>query len=203
MKLISNVIILLAACTCVAMVGCGKSGDSAGQSADGRCSHEIKQERCPFCNPEMVAAEGFCGEHGVAEALCTKCRPYLNAAFRAKGDWCAEHNTPESQCIACNPELEANVKPGVHGGAAPTGSDAGDCEHGIASSKCPFCTPSLVETAGYCKEHEIAEALCVQCRPYLKTAFMAKGDWCAEHDTPESQCLQCNPSLDRSNQGGG
>lgn len=208
MRYVSKFVLLLAACTCVAMAGCGKSDGSSGQSSDGRCPHEIKQEKCPFCTPEIVAADGFCGEHGVAEALCAKCRPYLNAAFRAKGDWCAEHSTPESQCIACNPELEARLRPGEHGGATPgnpsAGSDPGACEHGIASAKCPFCTPSLIETAGYCKEHEIAEALCVQCRPYLKTAFVARGDWCGEHETPESQCRQCNPDLNPvSNEGGG
>ncbi|GEM_PF-1883040 len=208
MKTNSICVALLAVCAWVALIGCGKSGGSGDQAADGRCPHEIKQEKCPFCNPAMVAAEGFCGEHGVAEALCAKCRPYLNAAFRANDDWCAEHGTPESQCIDCNPDLAAKVKPGEHGGAAPTGaslgSDAADCEHGIAEAKCPFCTPGLIESAGYCKEHEIAEALCVQCRPFLKAAFIAKGDWCAEHETPESQCLECNPDLDRSsNEGGG
>jgi len=46
-----------------------------------------------------------------------------------------------------------------------------------------------------CKEHGVAEALCVACRPYLKDAFMNTGDWCVEHDTPESQCSICNPEV--------
>ena len=37
------------------------------------------------------------------------------------------------------------------------------------------------------------EAVCVKCRVFLKTAFIAAGDWCAEHDTPESQCEICHP----------
>jgi cobalt-zinc-cadmium efflux system membrane fusion protein len=41
----------------------------------------------------------------------------------------------------------------------------------------------------------VAEALCYQCRPYLKAAFRAKGDWCAEHNAPESQCSVCHPEL--------
>lgn len=166
--------------------------------ASGRCPHEIKADKCPFCTPALVQADGFCGEHGVAEALCVQCRPYLKAAFRAKGDWCAEHNTPESQCVTCNPALKANVKPGEHGGpapaaAAPAGPAA--CEHTIAPEKCPFCTPALIDTDGFCDGHGVAEALCVKCRPFLEAAFKAKGDWCAEHATPESQCALCNPEL--------
>jgi len=187
------------------MAGCGggdrSSGTGTPAKADstGRCPHDIKQEKCPFCNPQLVQAEGFCGEHGVAEALCYQCRPYLKAAFRAKGDWCAEHNAPESQCVACHPELKEKMRAGEHGSQAAsngTGSAAaGNCEHGIAMAKCPFCTPSLIQSDGFCKEHNVAEALCVKCRPYLEAAFRAKGDWCAEHNTPESQCVICNPEL--------
>jgi len=51
------------------------------------------------------AAEGaMCEEHGVLEAVCTKCNPALAAVFRAKGDWCAEHDLPESICPICHPE---------------------------------------------------------------------------------------------------
>lgn len=192
--------------------GCEKKSADAGKGgatqttakadASGRCPHEIKQEKCPFCNPALVAADGFCGEHGVAEALCAQCRPFLKAAFRAKGDWCKEHETPESQCVQCHPELKDKIKTGQHGGAAPvtaTGpANATNCEHTIAKAKCPFCTPSLIESDGFCKEHDIAEALCVNCRPYLEAAYKAKGDWCVEHTTPESQCAQCNPELKKA-----
>jgi cobalt-zinc-cadmium efflux system membrane fusion protein len=67
------------------------------------------------------------------------------------------------------------------------------CPHGIEQAKCPFCDPSRIERLGMCKEHSVPEALCVKCKPYLKTAFVALGDWCAKHDAPESQCTQCNP----------
>jgi hypothetical protein len=206
MKLKNFVTIFLAMCLTLSLIGCGgsESGrDTAAAKADAgaRCPHEIKPDKCPFCTPQLVESEGFCGEHGVAEALCYQCRPYLKAAFRAKGDWCADHNAPESQCALCNPQLKANVRPGEHGTRAASASGSatppGNCEHGIAQAKCPFCTPSLIETAGFCTEHNIAEALCVQCRPYLKTAFVAKGDWCAEHETPESQCAICNPELNK------
>ncbi len=71
---------------------------------------------------------------------------------------------------------------------------ATDCPHGINRAQCPFCDPSRVERLGMCREHGVPEALCVQCRAYLKPAFIAAGDWCAEHDIPESQCAQCNPA---------
>ncbi len=44
-------------------------------------------------------------EHGVKKALCTRCNPKLEAAFKVKGDWCEEHKRPESQCLLCKPEL--------------------------------------------------------------------------------------------------
>jgi membrane fusion protein, heavy metal efflux system len=214
MKSKSYVTILLTMCVAASLIGCGggnQSGNAttpAKTDASGRCPHEIKQEKCPFCTPSLVESDGFCGEHGVAEALCYQCRPYLKAAFRAKGDWCAEHSAPESQCVLCHPELKEKMRPGEHG--TPTSAESvppttpaalGNCEHGIAQAKCPFCTPSLIESDGFCKEHNVAEALCVQCRPYLETAFKAKGDWCGEHNTPESQCVICNPEL--KNQPGG
>lgn len=193
----------------VFMHGCGNNdgqqaaGGSTTASAD-RCPHDIKQEKCPFCTPSLIESDGFCGEHGVAEALCYLCRPYLKAAFRAKGDWCAEHNAPDSQCMVCHPELKANIMPDAgHGVAHPgasttTASSESNCEHGIAQAKCPFCTPSLIETMGFCGGHNVPEALCVKCNSYMEIAFKAKGDWCAEHNTPESQCVACNPELNAS-----
>lgn len=47
---------------------------------------------------------GFCSEHQVLEAVCTKCNPKLVPVFQAKGDWCAEHGFPESFCPTCHPE---------------------------------------------------------------------------------------------------
>jgi cobalt-zinc-cadmium efflux system membrane fusion protein len=200
MKMKESIAICLSCLLIFGIAGCGgdRSSGTAKTDSSGRCPHEIKQEKCPFCNPQLVQAEGFCGEHGVAEALCYQCRPYLKAAFRAKGDWCAEHNAPESQCVACHPELREKMRPDEHGTqAASNGSTAaaGTCEHGLETAKCPFCTPSLIQSDGFCQEHDVAEALCVKCRPYLETAFKAKGDWCTEHNTPESQCVLCNPEL--------
>lgn len=72
------------------------------------------------------------------------------------------------------------------------------CPHGIDKAKCPFCDPDRIERLGTCKEHGVPEALCVKCKPFLKTAFIAAGDWCKVHDTPESQCLICNPANAKS-----
>jgi cobalt-zinc-cadmium efflux system membrane fusion protein len=194
-----------AAILAAALGGCGGGGsDSAADTATERCAHEIKRAMCPFCTPSLIDSDGFCGEHGVAEALCYQCRPFLKAAFRAKGDWCAEHSAPESQCMVCHPELKERIRPGEHGklstsaaGSSPSVPLAGGCEHGIETANCPFCTPSLIASEGFCAGHNVPEALCVRCRPYLHTAFKAKGDWCAEHNTPESQCVICHPDLNR------
>jgi cobalt-zinc-cadmium efflux system membrane fusion protein len=48
--------------------------------------------------------DAMCEEHGVLEALCTKCNPALVAVFRARGDYCEEHGFAESICPICHPE---------------------------------------------------------------------------------------------------
>ena len=56
---------------------------------------------------DAAAAElVMCREHGVPEAVCTKCNPSLIPVFQAKGDWCEEHGFPESFCPICHPELK-------------------------------------------------------------------------------------------------
>jgi cobalt-zinc-cadmium efflux system membrane fusion protein len=50
-----------------------------------------------------VEAE-MCPEHGVLEAVCTKCNPALIPVFQAKGDWCPEHGFPLSFCPIHHPE---------------------------------------------------------------------------------------------------
>lgn len=51
-----------------------------------------------------VAADALCEEHGVLEAICTKCHPKLIAIFKAKGDYCQEHGLPLSVCPIHHPE---------------------------------------------------------------------------------------------------
>ncbi len=57
-----------------------------------------------------VPAAEWCAEHGVPEAVCTRCNARLVDGFKAKKDWCAEHGLPESQCVACDPQVEAKWK---------------------------------------------------------------------------------------------
>lgn len=60
-----------------------------------------------------AVAEGMCAEHGVLEALCTKCNPALIPIFQKKGDWCVEHGFPESICPICHPERGGRPAAGV------------------------------------------------------------------------------------------
>ena len=69
------------------------------------CPHSLREDGCPFCHPSLVETMGQCSEHGVPEALCSKCNLALIAAFKAAGDWCGGHNITESQCTLCNPGL--------------------------------------------------------------------------------------------------
>jgi cobalt-zinc-cadmium efflux system membrane fusion protein len=67
--------------------------------------HGLKPGQCPFCDSSLIETQGFCNGHGVPEALCHRCRPELESAFRKTGDWCKGHNVPESQCERCNPGI--------------------------------------------------------------------------------------------------
>jgi cobalt-zinc-cadmium efflux system membrane fusion protein len=63
---------------------------------------------------QAVSEEGtVCAEHGVLEAVCTKCNPALIPVFKAKGDWCAEHGFPESFCPVCHPERDGRPQRGA------------------------------------------------------------------------------------------
>jgi len=86
--------LLLGIAVAFVVAGCGGKQDNGTASA----SKEA---------PTVAAASvdgAMCGEHGVLEALCTKCNPALVPVFQAKGDWCAEHGFPESICPICHPE---------------------------------------------------------------------------------------------------
>jgi cobalt-zinc-cadmium efflux system membrane fusion protein len=62
---------------------------------------------------------GMCAEHGVLEAICTKCNPKLIPVFQAKGDWCAEHGFAESVCPICHPERGGKPAQDVRADGAP------------------------------------------------------------------------------------
>lgn len=54
--------------------------------------------------PAAALGPDLCAEHGVLEAVCTKCNPALIPVFQAKGDWCGEHGFPMSFCPVHHPE---------------------------------------------------------------------------------------------------
>jgi len=86
--------ILLLVASLLALMACRNSGP------------EAQTEAAPATTGQLASnAEGaMCKEHGVLEAVCTKCNPKLIPIFQAKGDWCAEHGFPESFCPICHPE---------------------------------------------------------------------------------------------------
>jgi cobalt-zinc-cadmium efflux system membrane fusion protein len=52
------------------------------------------------------------------------------------------------------------------------------------------------ESAWWCIEHGIPEAICSMCDSKVAADLQKKGDWCKEHDRAESQCFICNPELE-------
>ncbi len=70
--------------------------------------------------PPAAATEGaMCAEHGVLEAVCTKCNPKLSPVFQAKGDWCPEHGFPMSFCPIHHPERGGRPAGDVAADGAP------------------------------------------------------------------------------------
>jgi cobalt-zinc-cadmium efflux system membrane fusion protein len=112
-------------------------------------------------------------EHGLPEALCPRCDPSLEAAYRHRGDWCGEHGLPESMCPLCD-----------HGGGHEEHEEHevhGDDEHGADEGE-------------WCMGHGVPESHCTVCHPELVAGFQEGGDWCDEHGFPESVCPVCNPA---------
>ena len=64
-------------------------------------AHHLVEKDCPWCDRSLISTRGMCQEHGVPEALCSRCNSYLIPGFKAENDWCEEHSLPESQCEIC------------------------------------------------------------------------------------------------------
>ena len=90
--------------------GCGRKEAAKAPAAAKQAAADPKKES---------QEAGLCKEHGVLEALCTKCNPKLAPIFQAKGDWCAEHGFPESVCPTCHPERGGKPAMDVAGDDAP------------------------------------------------------------------------------------
>lgn len=118
-KLLGVLLVAVAAAVGGGIYGATEFFATRSQSAVGACTeHGI--QRCPFCDPSLLDTMGFCKEHGVPEAICSRCRSDLEPVFRALNDWCGGHGVPESQCELCNAgTLEKYRKFDPSGGALP------------------------------------------------------------------------------------
>lgn len=85
------------------MTGCG---GGAGKSDTTGVKKPAGESKHAAADVVPGSYEDWCGEHGVAESVCTRCDPSIVAAFKATNDWCSEHGLPESQCLACHPDLK-------------------------------------------------------------------------------------------------
>jgi len=103
-------LILVTLIPLAAASGCGRK--------DAAKAPEVAKQAAVGAKKENQEA-GICTEHGVLEALCTKCNPKLAPIFQAKGDWCAEHGFPESVCPICHPERGGKPAMDVAGDDAP------------------------------------------------------------------------------------
>lgn len=68
------------------------------------CGSKETQDKKATKATSEEAEGGMCAEHGVMEAICTKCNPKLIPIFKAKGDFCEEHGFPMSVCPIHHPE---------------------------------------------------------------------------------------------------
>lgn len=104
----------------------------------GACREDTPTAGDPPAKSAAAPVEGaMCAEHGVLEAICTKCNPKLIPVFQAKGDWCEEHGFPESICPICHPERGG--KPAVDVAADKAPSDG---------TKVRFAKPDTAAVAG-------------------------------------------------------
>lgn len=103
------------------------------------------------------AKEGaFCEEHGVLEAVCTKCNPKLIPVFKAKGDWCEEHGFPMSFCPIHHPELGGRPAADVKSDGAPPHGTKIRFKTNDAADKAGITTAKAEERPGGARLEAIA-----------------------------------------------
>src|SRR5829696_3288100 len=95
----------------VLAAGCSTRGDNKTDQPKGEAKASEKAA--------SVAEGAMCKEHGILEAICTKCNPRLIPIFKAKGDWCQSHDFPESVCPLCHPERGGKPVADVSSDGAP------------------------------------------------------------------------------------
>lgn len=118
-KMIVAVIAGLAAMAVIAVVGLACREQPPEREAAGPARASAAAVGADRSAGTQAAVETFCKEHGVLEAVCTKCNPALVPVFQAKGDWCAEHGFPESFCPICHPERGGRPSADVSAEEAP------------------------------------------------------------------------------------
>lgn len=118
------------------LASCGKGAPAAGGTPD---------HAAPTRQAEPLAEGATCKDHGVLEAICTRCNPRLIPVFQAKGDWCAEHGLPESVCPICHPERGGRPARDVSAKAGEKGRD-GDAP--ADGTKVRFKTKEVARLAG-------------------------------------------------------
>ncbi len=101
------------------------------------CKEKSSSKREEPSASTVAKAGEFCDEHGVLEAVCTKCNPKLIPVFQAKGDWCEQHGFPMSFCPIHHPERAGRPELDVKNDGAPP--------HG---TKVRFKTKEAAEQAG-------------------------------------------------------
>jgi membrane fusion protein, heavy metal efflux system len=158
---------MVAVAFCLATVGLAPvaaSGQStAAPPSAASCPHGIEAAKCPFCDPTRIERLGMCKEHGVPEAVCVKCRPFLKAAFVAAGDWCKEHDTPESQCAICNPaDAGSDTARAQSAGAELRWQQEPSLTCSTSSTVVTLVSPEVVRTVGF-------EYLQVQAAPLVRS----------------------------------
>ena len=97
------------------------SPDPARAEASAKAPAVMGRDAAQTGADSEVAASDLvmCREHGVPEAVCTKCHPGLIPVFQAKRDWCEEHGFPESFCPICHPEREGKPSRDIASETAP------------------------------------------------------------------------------------
>ena len=80
---------------------------------DGRAGAAAERRQRPASGDKPPAGHrrgrgAMCEEHGVLEAVCTKCNPKLIPVFQAKGDWCEEHGFPSRSVRSATPSAAAS-----------------------------------------------------------------------------------------------
>lgn len=106
--------------------------------------------------PAAASQDALCAEHGVLEAVCTKCNPKLVAVFQAKGDWCEAHGFAMSFCPIHHPERAGRPVADVKSDGAPPHGTKVRFKTKDAAAQAGIATASAEERPGGARLEAIA-----------------------------------------------